>query len=70
VLKSETDYAKTLSSAIRGAYNAVKTEKRLNGLEARIEKMEKDGGVVKGRHCTAQDQADLNARDVTFDTGT
>ena len=70
VLTSETDYAKVLSASIRGAYNAVKTEKRLNGLEARIEKMEKDGGVVKGRHCMAQDQADLSAGDVTCDTGT
>lgn len=70
VLKSETDYAKVLSASISGAYNAVKTEQRLNGLEARIEKMEKDGGVVKAKHCTAQDQADLNARDVTCDTGT
>jgi hypothetical protein len=38
-LKSDTNYSKSLSGTIRALYDAAKTEKRLNGMEAQLQKL-------------------------------
>jgi len=68
VLSSKTNYADTLTSTIRGAHNAVKTEKRLNNMESRLKKIE--NGVKNGKCCVLDEDFSIPAKDAESDTGT
>ncbi len=41
ILKSSTDYSASLAANVRSFYHAIKTEKRLNKMESRLESFEK-----------------------------
>ena len=53
ILESKTDYSASLAANIRSFFQAIKTEKRLNHLEKRIEKIEKKSCRVSGNPKTA-----------------
>ncbi len=63
IIKSDTGYSASLAASIRSFYHAMKTEARLNGIEAQIQEMQES--LKKSRAREKEDEKAGDDNDTT-----